>query len=191
MEKRLRSKKQKAVDADALMQDQESTFSARPEIKVVYEKEVIKKGKKHTQFGFWTKPVVMAFLKEAYLNGANDTEASAHAGLIYDSFRQKLQTKIVVEVCGERDEITLRQLFDHWSEQLIMNLKSHILKTSKGNALIYGTSDAWRWLERRRSKDFGLKAGQGSVDGNAPADINSLVALRAGAVLKKRKLSLK
>jgi hypothetical protein len=161
------------------------------EVKIVYEKEAIKKNEKHLHFGFWTKPFVMARLKDAYLNGANDTEASAHAGLIYDSFRQKLQTKIIVEIQGERDEITLRQLFDHWKEQLIIKLKKHILKTTDYSPLISGTSDSWRWLERTRAKEFGLKAGQGSVDGNAPLDINSVVALRAGAVLKKRKLSLK
>ncbi len=191
MEKRIRTKAKKVEKKIALAEEPTALEPEFSEVKVIYEMDVIKKNSKQTHFGFWTKPFVMAKLKEAYMNGANDTEAATNAGLIYDSFRQKLSTKIVVEIQGERDEITLRQLFDHWSEALILKLKKHVLKTVEHSPLISGTSDAWRWLERRRSKDFGLKAGQGSVDGNAPLDINSAVGLRAQAILKKRKISLK
>lgn len=191
MKKGIRTKAKKKDTDNAIVEEQIVPDAEFSEVKVVYEKQVIKKGKQHTSFGYWTKPFVMARLKEAYMNGANDTEAATNAGLIYDSFRQKLNTKIVVEVQGERDEITLRQLFDHWSESLILRLKKHVLKTADYSPLISGTADAWRWLERRRSKEFGLKAGQGSVDGNAPIDLSDAVALRAAAILKKRDIKIK
>lgn len=190
MIKRLQKPKESEANDVSLGEEKKPLGKAPFDIVIIYEKETLRKKSKRGALGFWTKPFVMERIKEAYLNGANDTEAASHAGLIYDSFRQKMQEKITVEIQGERDEITLRQLFDHWQEKLILGLKEHILKTSKGNPLMYGTADAWRWLERKRAKEFGLKAGQGSVDGNAPVDVNSLVALRANAVLKKRKLSL-
>lgn len=141
--------------------------------------------------GFWRKPMVMAKLKDAYLTGARDIGAAADAGLIYQSLKNKMQEKIPVKVAGASDTITLRELCDHWRQSFLRKVERHIMKTVEGNVLMYGTQDAWRILERMNSKEWGLKAGQGSIDGNAPLDLNSAVGLRAQAVLKKRKLSLK
>lgn len=141
--------------------------------------------------GFWRKPLVMAKLKDAYLTGARDIGAAADAGLIYQSLKNKMQEKIPVSVAGASCVITLRELCDHWRQSFLRKVERHIMKTLDYSPLVSGTQDSWRILERMNSKEFGLKAGQGSVDGNAPLDINSVVALRAGAVLKKRKLSLK
>lgn len=141
--------------------------------------------------GFWRKPMVMARLREAYLSGARDVGAAADAGLIYQSLKNKMQEKIPVSVAGASDVITLRELCDHWRQQFLRKVEKHIMKTLDYSPLVSGTQDAWRIMERMNSKEFGLRAGQGSVDGNAPLDLNSAVALRIKSVLKKRKLSLK
>jgi hypothetical protein len=158
------------------------------EVEIEYEK--LPKPKRGAE-GFWHKPMVMARLKDAYLTGARDIGAAADAGLIYQSLKNKMQEKIPVKVAGASDIITLRELCDYWRSLFMRRVERHVMKTLDYSPLVSGTQDSWRIMERMNSKEWGLRAGQGSVDGNAPLDINSVVALRAGAVLKKRKLSLK
>lgn len=154
---------------------------------VQYKKMPKKKGVEP----FWSKPLVMAKIQDEYWNGARDVGAAAESGVPYQTFRNQMQQKVPVLVYGQEAEITLRELFDHWREKYLRRVEKHIMKTLEYNPLTSGTQDAWRILERMNSKEWGLKAGHGSVDGNAPADLSSVVAFRAKEVLKKRNLTLK
>lgn len=159
-------------------------------IVIEYDRAILRKQSKKGVMGFWTNPVIMEALERAYLRGARDIGAAATAGILYQTLKNKMQHKIIVKVGGSRTEITLRELCDHWRSLFFRRVEDHITKTLDFNPLTSGTQDAWRILERMNAKEWGLKSGQGSVDGNPPLDVNSLVALRASAVLKKRKLTL-
>jgi hypothetical protein len=54
-----------------------------------------------------------------------------------------------------------------WKGHLFMQAKSKIYKTIV--APDSGTTDAWRVLERHQKDEWGLKPGQGSVDGGGAA----------------------
>ena len=160
-------------------------------ISIEYEKGKSKRKQGGGKDGFWTNPLIMKKIEMAYLRGARDIGAAAEGGIMYQTLKNHMKQEISVKIGGESGKVTLRELCDHWRVLFLRRVEDHITKTLDYNPLTSGTQDAWRILERMNSKEWGLRAGQGSVDGNPPLDVNSLVALRASAVLKKRNLTIK
>lgn len=110
----------------------------------------------------------MALMESAYKIGATHEEASLHSGIPITTINHhvKAKTKLKVMLDGEEtgETIEFPDLIALWKGNLTLAAKNAIYASVAAK----NTQDSWRVLERHQRGEWGLKAGQGSVDGNAP-----------------------
>lgn len=137
-------------------------------------------GRKH----FLMDPRRLALLEAAYKQGYTHDEAALNAGISPLTIQSWLkdETQLRATVDGEEQEGTMKyaDVVRFWKGHIYMQAKSKIYKTIVNENS--GTTDAWRLLERHQKDEWGLKPGQGSVDGGGAG----IVAPELGAESVKR-----
>lgn len=111
---------------------------------------------------------IMALLESAYKIGATHEEAALHAGMASISpIKYHITAKSVLKIMlGDKDtgqRVTFPDLVELWKGNMTLAAKNAVYQSiAKGD-----TQNAWRVLERKQRQEWGLQAGQGSVDGGA------------------------
>lgn len=137
-------------------------------------------GQKH----FLSDPRRLALLEAAYKQGYTHDEAALNAGIAPFTIQRWLSEKVELKatVDGEEQDgtMTYADVVRFWKGHIYMQAKSKIYKTIVKDDS--GTTDAWRLLERHQKDEWGLKPGQGSIDGGGAG----IVAPELGAESVKR-----
>lgn len=131
-------------------------------------------------------PRIMALLESAYKIGATHEEAALHAGLPSQHslmYHIKAETELSIFYNNEDtgDKVKFNDLIALWRGNLTLAAKNAIYSSIAAK----NTQDSWRVLERHQRNEWGLKAGQGSVDGNSPLlDLGEEAAARVAKYVR-------
>jgi hypothetical protein len=135
----------------------------KPSFRYVPDKEPTEAGRKSV----FENERIMALLESAYKIGATHEEAALHAGMASMSpIKYHVTAKTVLRIMqGDKDtgeRVTFPDLIELWKGNLTLAAKNAIYQSITAK----NTQDSWRVLERKQRGEWGLQAGQGSVDGS-------------------------
>lgn len=122
-------------------------------------------------------------LRNAYLIGCTHEQAALNADIGASTIDLYLKEKRIV--MWKKNEYVFNDLVRMWRSNVGIHAKKKIFNNIKDPKT--GTQDAWRYLERKESAEYGLSAGVGSVDSGANIDLSEVVKAKIEKYRNRKK----